>query len=259
MDHQDNIRPMGILLTIVYWAIPAAILYVSHYIMVPMFIQRTGQPYLVGYLIAWVSTMVFFFIAAFAAYRLEGNPIQLTTFTERYRLRRMSRQDWIWTLGIFGFVIISYFGLAFTSGWLAEWSFFGPHPVFPPEFGPEGAAARAPGTFMGMTITGLGWVAVVYLFGWFFNIFGEELWFRGYILPRQEKAFSNRAWVANGLMFTLNHIWQPWNLLLILPGALVGAFVVQRRKNTWILIIFHGLANAILLILIILNAFGLIL
>lgn len=259
MDHQDNIRPMGILLTIVYWAIPAAILYVSHYIMVPMFIQRTGQPYLVGYLIAWVSTMVFFFIAAFAAYRLEGNPIRLTAFTERYRLRRMSRQDWIWTLGIFGFVIISYFGLAFTSGWLAEWSFFGPHPVFPPEFGPEGAAARAPGTFMGMTITGLGWVAVVYLFGWFFNIFGEELWFRGYILPRQEKAFSNRAWVANGLMFTLNHIWQPWNLLLILPGALVAAFVVQRRKNTCILIIFHGLANAILLILIILNAFGLIL
>ena len=60
MDHQDNIRPMGILLTIVYWAIPAAILYVSHYIMVPMFIQRTGQPYLVGYLIAWASTMVFF-------------------------------------------------------------------------------------------------------------------------------------------------------------------------------------------------------
>ena len=171
----------------------------------------------------------------------------------------MSRQDWIWTLGIFGFVIISYFGLAFTSGWLAEWSFFGPHPVFPPEFGPEGAAACAPGTFMGITITGLGWVAVMYLFGGLFNIFGEELWFRGYILPRQEKVFSNRAWVANGLMFTLNHIWQPWNLLLILPGSLVGAFVVQRRKNTWILIISHGLANAILLILIILNAFGLIL
>lgn len=259
MDRRDNIKPMGILPTISYWAVPAVILYVSHYILVPVFIQRTGQPYLVGYLIAWVSTMVLFFIAALAGYLLEGNPVRLKTFTERYRLRRMSRQDWAWTLGILVFVIISYFGLAFTSRWLAQWSFFAPHPVFPPEFGPDGAAARTPGTFMGMTITGLGWVALVYLFGWILNILGEEFWFRGYILPRQEKAFGDNAWVANGLMFTLNHIWQPWNLLLILPGALFGAFVVQRRKNTWILIISHGLANAILLVLIVLNAFGLVL
>jgi membrane protease YdiL (CAAX protease family) len=259
VDRQDNIKPLGILPTIVCWAIPAVILYVSHYILVPIFIERTGQPYLVGYLIVWVSTMGLFLIAALAAYRLEGNPLHLSTFAERYRLKRMNRQDWICTLGIFGFVIISYFGLAFTSGWLAEWSPFAPHPVFPPEFGPEGAAGRTPGTLMGMTIMGLGWVAVVYLFGWLFNIFGEELWFRGYILPRQEKAFGNRAWIANGLMFTLNHIWQPWNLLLILPGALIGAFVVQRRKNTWILIISHGLANVILLFIIILNVFGLVL
>ena len=156
MGRRDNIRPMGILPTIAYWAIPATILYVSHYILVPMLIKRTGQPYLVGYLIAWVSTMVFFFIAALAAYRLEGNPFRLTTVTERYRLGGMSRQDWIWALGILGFVIISYFGLAFTSGWLAQWSFLAPHPVFPPEFGPEGAAARASGTFMGMTDHGLG-------------------------------------------------------------------------------------------------------
>jgi len=243
MNSQDNIKPLGVIPTIVYWAIPAVILYVSHYILVPVFIQRTGQPYLIGYLIAWVSTMLFFLIAAFSAYRLEGNPIQLASFMVRYRLRRMSQQDWIWTLGIFVFIVISYFGLAFTSGWLAQWSFFASHPVFPPEFGPEGAAARAPGTLMGMTITGLGWVAVVYLFGWLFNIFGEELWFRGYILPRQEKAFFKYAWVTNGLMFTFNHIWQPWNLLLILPGALVGAFVVQRRRNTWISIASHGLAG----------------
>jgi membrane protease YdiL (CAAX protease family) len=248
---------MGILSTIIYWAIPAAILYVSHYILVPIYVHRTGQPYLLGYLVAWISTMAFFFIAALAGYRLEGNPIQLAAFNSRYRLRRMSWQDWLWTLGVLCFIVISYFGLAFSSRWLAQWSIFAPHPVFPPEFGPDGAAARTPGTFMGMSITGLGWLSLVYLIGWLLNIFGEELWFRGYILPRQEVAFGNRAWVANGLMFTLNHIWQPWNLLLILPGALVGAFVVQRRKNTWILIVSHGLANAILLIVIVLNGVGL--
>lgn len=256
MDRQNNTGPLGVLATIVYWAIPAGSLCVAHYILVPSFVERTRQPYLVAYLMAWVTSMVLFFVAALVAYRVEGNPFEWKTFAVRYRLRNMSGRDWIWTIGVFGFVIASYFGLGFTASWLARWSLFAPHPIFPPEFGPGGADARIQGTFMGTAITGLGWLAIVYLFGWFFNVAGEELWFRGYILPRQEKAFGKHAWIANGLMFTLNHIWQPWNLLLILPGALAGAFAVQRRKNTWILIISHGLANAIALVVIILNAFG---
>jgi membrane protease YdiL (CAAX protease family) len=257
VDHGPALRPMGILATVAFWAIPAALLYIAHYVLVPAFVEQTGRPYLTGYLIAYVATMLFFLIAALAAYRLEGNPVQRAAFRLRYRLGPMARQDWLASLGLLVFIIISYFGLGFSAGWLAQWPAFAPHPVFPPEFGPGGAAARAPGTLMGTAITGQPWVAVVFLFGWIFNILGEELWFRGYILPRQERAFAGRAWLANGLMFTLNHVWQPWNLLLILPGALLGAFVVQRRRNTWILIIAHGLANASLLIVVILNAAGL--
>jgi membrane protease YdiL (CAAX protease family) len=256
MDRDEKIRPMGVVSTIVYWAIPAAILYSAHYVFVPWFIERTNQSYLVGYLIAWVSTMMLFFIAALAAYRAEGNPPQWDKFVERYRLNRMSRQDWLWAIAVLGFIIITYFGLSFTADWLAEWSILAPHPAFPPEFGPEGASGRAAGTFMGKTITDLAWVAIVYLFGWILNILGEEWWFRGYILPRQELAFGRFAWIANGLMFTFTHIWQPWNLLLLMPASLFAALVVQRRKNTWILIVSHGVANAALLVIIVLNAFG---
>jgi membrane protease YdiL (CAAX protease family) len=247
---------MGLRSTIAHWAVPAAILYLAHYVLVPAFIERTGQPYLVGYLVAWVSTMFLLFVAAVAAYRLEGNPLRLSQFAQRYRLARMNRQNWAWTLAVFVFLIASYLGLGFTAGWLAKLRPFAPHPVFPPEFGPQASAGRAAGTFMGMSITGLSWVAAVYLVGWLLNVLGEEFWFRGYVLPRQEAAFGRLAWVANGLMFTLNHVWQPWNLLLILPGALFAAFVVHKRRNTWILVICHGLANAILLVVVFLNAFG---
>ncbi len=258
MNRAAVVRPMGLISTVVYWAVPAAILYAAHYWWVPTFVEQTGQPYLVAYLIAWTTTMLLFLVAALVAYWREGNSWQWAALAKRYRLQPMTRQDWLWALGLLVFVIISYFGLGFTARWLAQWSLLAPHPVFAPEFGPGGAAARAPGTFMGTTITGLAWVAVVYFFGWFFNIAGEELWFRGYVLPRQEMALGANAWLANGLMFTLNHIWQPWNLLLILPGALVSAFVVQRRKNTWILIVSHGLANALALVAIILNALGVV-
>jgi membrane protease YdiL (CAAX protease family) len=78
---------------------------------------------------------------------------------------------------------------------------------------------------------------------WVLNIFGEEFWYRGWMLPRQEVAFGKFAWVINGTMFTFQHWMQPWNFLAILPGALFMSFVLQLRKNTWIGIIQHGLIN----------------
>jgi membrane protease YdiL (CAAX protease family) len=94
---------------------------------------------------------------------------------------------------------------------------------------------------------------LLYFVGWFFNIFGEEFWFRGYILPRQELAFGKATWLVNGLMFTLNHIWQPWILIAILPSSLLLAYSVQSRKNTWIGILQHGFVNFGLLVFLIIG------
>lgn len=46
---------------------------------------------------------------------------------------------------------------------------------------------------MGMPLEVKWWVAVVFVGGWLLNIFGEESWFRGCILPRQELAMGKRA------------------------------------------------------------------
>ena len=256
MENQENMRPLGVLLSIVLFIVPAAILYWTHYFFVPSFVSHTGYPYLVGYLIGWPSTMALFFIAALVAYKLEGNTNNWKDLAVRYRLGPMAAKDWLWTLGIFIFTMAVYFGLTFTTEWLARVSVLAPHPSFPPEFGPQGASAHVPGMFMGMHLAGKWWIAVVFLVGWFLNIFGEEFWFRGYILPRQELAFGKYAWIANGLMFGFNHIWQPWNLLLIIPGTLAGAYVVQRTRNTWVLIVSHGLGNFSLVIVIALNVIG---
>jgi membrane protease YdiL (CAAX protease family) len=89
-------------------------------------------------------------------------------------------------------------------------------------------------------------------------VVGEEFWFRGYILPRQELTMGSRVWIANGLMFGFNHIWQPWNLLLIVPASLIGAWVVQRRRNTSILLAMHVVMNLTLVILVVLNVAGIV-
>lgn len=100
------------------------------------------------------------------------------------------------------------------------------------------------------------WIPVVYFIGWILNILGEEFWYRGWMLPRQEVAFGKFAWLVNGTVFTLQHWMQPWNFLVILPGALFMSFVIQLRKNTWIGIIQHGLMNLGLLIHIIKGVIG---
>ena len=251
-----RMRPLGMVGSIVLFIIPATILYCTHFFFVPAFVNATGKPYLVGYLIGWSSTMAFFLVAALVGYRLEDNPTRWKSLASRFRLERMTGKDWLWTLGLFLISMALYFGLGFTSNWLAQIPILAPHPLVPPDFGPGATSARVPGILMGMPLAGKWWVAPVFFFGWLLNVFGEEFWFRGYVLPRQELAMGSRAWIANGLMFGFNHIWQPWNLLLILPGALVGAYVVQRRRNTWILIVMHGVMNLMLVVLVMLNVAG---
>ena len=48
-----------------------------------------------------------------------------------------------------------------------------------------------------------GWFALVVVMFVFNTALGEELLFRGYLLPRMEGAFGQRAWLANGVLFGL--------------------------------------------------------
>jgi membrane protease YdiL (CAAX protease family) len=256
MKSQGSMRPLGIGGSILLFIVPAAILYWAHYAFVPAFVTHTGQPYLTGYLIAYLVTMALFLVAALGGYKLEGHAMKWRPLAARFRLVRMTRADWLWTLGLFAISLALYFGLGFTSQWLARIPIFAPGPLVPADFGPGAASARVPGVLMGMSLAGKWWVALVFVVGWLLNIFGEEFWFRGYLLPRQELAMGAMAWIANGLMFGFNHIWQPWNLLLIVPTALLGAYIVQKRRNTWILVVMHGLMNLSLVLVVVLNVAG---
>ena len=109
---------------------------------------------------------------------------------------------------------------------------------------------------MGFPLKGMWWVLIAYFFGWLFNIFGEEFWFRGYILPRQELTHKQYTWIAHGILFTLFHVFWKWNLIALLPGSLFMAYVVQRRRNTWISILWHGTMNFIPMIVILQGVLG---
>ena len=54
--------------------------------------------------------------------------------------------------------------------------------------------------FVGAPLPGNWSVFILYAIILSFNIFGEELWWRGYILPRQELSHGRFTWLIHGLI-----------------------------------------------------------
>jgi uncharacterized protein len=85
-----------------------------------------------------------------------------------------------------------------------------------------------------------GWYAAFMLL-FVVNIIGEELLFRGVLLPRMKAVFGRGDWLANAILFTTYHLHEPW----LMPGTFVCdtfAYVYPSRRyqSTWIGIVVHG-------------------
>ena len=108
-----------------------------------------------------------------------------------------------------------------------------------------------------------GWLVgnwrILILFGvqLFFNIAGEELWWRGVVLPRQEVAFGRRAWLVHGLLWWGFHAFKWWDMVTVLPIALILSYAAQRSQNNWVPTIAHLLANVLLVLLMLAGVLGL--
>ena len=85
------------------------------------------------------------------------------------------------------------------------------------------------------------WFGVILVLFLFNTVLGEELLFRGLLLPRMKGAFGRRDWVANAILFTGYHLHMPW----LMPGTLVVdtfAYVYPSRRyqSAWIGIAVHS-------------------
>src|SRR5512146_1574444 len=84
-----------------------------------------------------------------------------------------------------------------------------------------------------------------------FNTFlGEEFIFRGVLLPKMEGVFGKWDWVANGILFSLYHLHQPWGILATIPGDLVFAYSGKRFHSNWFPVILHSGQSVFMLVLI---------
>jgi membrane protease YdiL (CAAX protease family) len=73
------------------------------------------------------------------------------------------------------------------------------------------------------------------------TVLGEEFFFRGVLLPKMEGVFGRWSWVANGVLFGVYHLHQPWGILTsLLGGVFLFALPAWRFRSTWLAVIVHS-------------------
>ena len=96
-----------------------------------------------------------------------------------------------------------------------------------------------------------GWFAVVVVLAIFNTVLGEELLFRGLLLPRMRDAFGRRDWVANGALFALYHVHMPWGIpATFVDGIFLNAYPARRWQSAWMGIIVHSLQSVVVIVVV---------
>ncbi len=85
-----------------------------------------------------------------------------------------------------------------------------------------------------------GWFALVVVMGLFNTVFGEELLFRGFLLPRMAGSFGRADWLANGALFAAYHLHTPWVIPTALIDSVALSWPTRRYRSTWIGIVVHS-------------------
>lgn len=153
----------------------------------------------------------------------DAGSFRLVDILTRMRVKRLSCTDWMWTVAAFVVLSLASFLIAKVA-----------MPVLHLD--------ATPFFFKNMPLkSDFLWILYVWPLFFFFNIFGEEFLWRGYIQPRQELLTKKWTWLIHGLLWAIWHIPMGGDLILAAtPIFFVLPAVVQIRQNTSIAIVVHA-------------------
>jgi uncharacterized protein len=136
--------------------------------------------------------------------------------------------------------------------WIAPFALLGaglealpidPHGPLPRDFPRFIQSDRANHLFQGAW----GWFALAVLVS-FLAPWVEELFFRGLLLPRMRSVFGKGDWVANGAIFTVYHLHQPWSMpATLLDATFTQAYPAKRFRSIWIGVVSHTLPSFVMI------------
>jgi membrane protease YdiL (CAAX protease family) len=77
----------------------------------------------------------------------------------------------------------------------------------------------------------------------------EELYFRGFLLPRMER-FGRWAPLVNVTLFSVYHFWSPWQIVARVLGIGPTVYAVQRTRSVYVGMAVHCFLNTLSVVLV---------
>jgi len=184
----NSIKPIGIINSVLLFLI-SGLLFWLH---MKWTVQFFANIFSLSSYATWLIVGTFFlflplFILALVLVKMDGYIMDKKNILKRLRIQKMKGTDWAWTFG--GLVIA-----AVLAGGIAYFL-----TILPLGFDLSDLKNSSPietSSLIGMERIFLLLLPVFF----FFNYVGEEILWRGYILPRQEVNFGGYAWIINGLL-----------------------------------------------------------
>jgi membrane protease YdiL (CAAX protease family) len=179
------------------------------------------------FLCVGVLVLVPMFVWAIYLSGREIGSFRMRDILVRMRVHRIRGRDWLWTASTFVALVAASFVIA---------------KILMPSLGLD----ATPFFFRNMPLAPANmWILAVWPAFFFFNIFGEEFLWRGYIQPRQELLTGRWTWLVHGLFWAAWHLPMGLDLIMAsLPIFFILPAVVQLRRNTSIAIVVHAVFGA---------------
>jgi hypothetical protein len=239
---QFNWRQLAafILLPVAWWFI---LLYGIAPLLLPAFSTPKGE--LNAFAVLSIQTLgyLFEFFLALNIFRKEGYALRLRALKERIH--------WRWPRGWKAWaIIVVLFVVGFGISQLLQplstaiGSVLPPPDWFPASQHSLKEVNSVQDAYPGVVLKGNYLFLLLALFSGTMNIVGEDLYYRGALIPKLHGLFGKWAWLAGGIIWPLKHIYVWWRFI---PDAgamgLAGAYMFGPMGSLPVAMLIHFIPN----------------
>jgi uncharacterized protein len=237
VDRYDAVRQYSLREILVVWAAAAVPMGLLAWVVAPWLADQLGgdEPLTPALLLLLTVGLIWQFVLVLILLRRELGSLEWSRVRDALWLRpprdpktgRVGGRVWWWALLFVALVALWAMVPAIPGPSARDFSDF---------LGSERGAAFFSGAW--------GWFALIVVFVVFNTVIGEELLFRGLLLPRMRAVFGRGDWVANGVLFTLYHLHEPWVMpATLVEGIFLEAYPTRRFQSAWMGIIVHSVQS----------------
>lgn len=227
--------PLATLL--VLFLVPGALLTLAYVLLAPV-IDDAGFPPIAALLVAIMVVLVPFELGVV----LRASSGRGIRSVMPYR-RPISIRDWLWLVPVLIVAAFVGFGVSMAVepaiidslfGWLPDWFIRPIDPDRVQEYSREAWLVT---------------LAAYFVVNGYIGPITEELYFRGYLLPRMEW-MGRWAPLVNVSLFSIYHFWSPWQIVGRILGLGPTVYAVRWKENIYLGMVVHCTLNTLGMILL---------